>query len=57
MSGKRYPEEVIIKGVKQVNERALPVAGIATRLGMLTRNLFAWIKPPYSRRYHAITGV
>ncbi|ASQ27559.1 hypothetical protein B6D48_01290 [Salmonella enterica subsp. enterica serovar Paratyphi B] len=57
MSGKRYPEEFIIKAVKQVIERGHSVSSVATRLDITTHSLYVWIKPPYSRRYHAITGV
>ncbi len=57
MSGKRYPEEFIIKAVKQVIERGHSVSSVSTRLDITTHSLYAWIKPPYSRRYHAITGV
>lgn len=52
MSGKRYPEEFKIKAVKQVVERGHSVSNVATRLDITTHSLYAWIKPPYSRRYH-----
>ncbi len=57
MSGKCYPEAFKIKAVKQVIERGHSVSSVATRLDITTHSLYAWIKPPYSRRYHAITGV
>lgn len=57
MSGKRYPEKFIIKAVKQVIERGHSVSSVATRFDITTHSLYARIKPPYSRRYHAITGV
>src|SRR5690606_6295153 len=44
MSNPRYPEEFKIEAVKQVTERGLPVAGVATRLGMSTHSLYAWVK-------------
>ncbi|WP_139272287.1 transposase, partial [Pseudomonas luteola] len=34
MSKQHYPEEFKIEAVKQVTERGLPVAEVATRLGM-----------------------
>ena len=44
MSNPRYPEEFKIEAVKQVTERGLPVAEVATRLGMSTHSLYAWVK-------------
>ena len=44
MSGKRYPEEFKIEAVKQVTEKGYSVAKVATRLGMTTHSLYAWIK-------------
>ena len=44
MSGKRYPEEFKIEAVKQVTEKGYSVAEVATRLGMTTHSLYAWIK-------------
>ena len=44
MSGKRYPEEFKIEAVKQVTEKGYSVAEVATRLGMNTHSLYAWIK-------------
>ncbi len=52
MSGKRYPEEFIIKAVKQVIERGHSVSSVATRLDITIHSLYAWIKPPHSRRHH-----
>ncbi len=57
MSGKRYPEEFIIKAVKQFIERGHSVSSVATRFDITPHSFYAWKKPPYSRRYHAITGV
>ncbi len=53
MSGKRYPEEFKIKAAKQVIERGHSVSSVATRLDITTHSLYARIKPPHSRRYHA----
>ncbi|AJZ91981.1 transposase [Klebsiella michiganensis] len=44
MSGTRYPEEFKIDAVKQVVDRGHPVSGVATRLGITTHSLYAWIK-------------
>lgn len=44
MSGKRYPEAFKIEAVKQVTEKGYSVAEVATRLGMTTHSLYAWIK-------------
>ncbi|SPZ00144.1 IS3 family transposase [Pseudomonas luteola] len=44
MSKQHYPEEFKIEAVKQVTERGLPVAEVATRLGMSAHSLYAWIK-------------
>ncbi|KYD40339.1 transposase [Salmonella enterica] len=44
MSGKRYPEEFIIKAVKQVIERGHSVSSVATRLDITTHSLYARIK-------------
>ncbi len=44
MSGKRYPEEFKIEAVKQVVDRGHPVSSVATRLGITTHSLYAWIK-------------
>ncbi|HBS6780416.1 TPA: IS3 family transposase, partial [Klebsiella pneumoniae] len=44
MSGKRYPEEFKIEAVKQVVERGHSVSSVATRLGIATHSLYAWIK-------------
>jgi len=43
MSGKRYPEEFKIEAVKQVVDRGHSVASVATRLGVTTKSLYAWI--------------
>lgn len=44
MSGKHYPEEFKIEAVKQVVDRDQSVSSVATRLGLTTRRLYAWIK-------------
>ncbi len=44
MSSKRYPEEFKIEAVKQVVGRGHSVADVASRLGMTTHSLYAWIK-------------
>ena len=44
MSGKRYPEEFKIEAVKQVVDRGHSVSSVATRLGITTHSLYAWIK-------------
>lgn len=44
MSNQRYPEEFKIQAVNQVTEKKLPVAEIATRLGVSTHSLYVWIK-------------
>lgn len=52
MSGKCYLKAFKIKAVKQVIERGHSVSSIATRLDITTHSLYAWIKPPHSRRHH-----
>ena len=44
MSSKRYPEEFKVEAVKQVVDRGHSVADVASRLGMTTRSLYAWIR-------------
>lgn len=44
MSGKRYPEEFKIEAIKQVVDRGHSVSSVATRLGITTHSLYAWIK-------------
>ena len=44
MSNPRYTEEFKIEAVRQVTERGLPVAEVASRLGMSTHSLYAWVK-------------
>jgi len=44
MSNKRYPVEFKIEAVKQVVDRGHSVADVASRLGMTTHSLYAWIK-------------
>lgn len=60
MSGKCYPEAFKIKVVKQVIERGHSVSSVATRLDITIHSLYAWIKPPHSRRHHvdlSLTGI
>lgn len=44
MSNKRYPKEFKIQAVKQVTDRGHRVSEVASRLGMTTHSLYAWIK-------------
>lgn len=44
MSAKRYPEEFKIEAVKQVVYRGHSVSSVATRLGITSHSLYAWIK-------------
>jgi transposase-like protein len=44
MSNSRCLEEFKIQAVNQVIEKKLPVADVATRLGVSTHSLYAWIK-------------
>lgn len=44
MSNKRYPEEFRIEAVRQVTERGHSVAQVASRLGVTTHSLYAWLK-------------
>ena len=44
MSSKRYTEEFKIEAVKQVTERGFGVYDVATRLGVTTHSLYAWIR-------------
>jgi transposase len=44
MSSKRYPDEFKIEAVKQVVEYGHSVADVASRLGVTTHSLYAWIK-------------
>jgi transposase len=44
MSNKRYPDEFKNEAVKQVVDRGHSVADVASRLGMTTHSLYAWIK-------------
>ena len=57
MSNPRYPEEFKIEAVRQVTERGLPVAEVASRLGMSTHSLYAWVKrysKPEKQRVHVV---
>lgn len=51
MSGKRYTDEFKVAAVKQVTERGHRVTEVATRLGITTHSLYAWI-----RRYGGTNG-
>ncbi|MRK20090.1 transposase [Pseudomonas sp. JG-B] len=44
-SNLRNPDEFKIEPAKQVTERGLPVAEVASRLGMSASNLYTWTKP------------
>lgn len=44
MSSKRYTEEFKLEAVKQVTERGFGVYDVATRLGVTTHSLYAWIR-------------
>ena len=44
MSSKRYPDEFKIEAVKQVVDSGHSVADVASRLGMTTHSLYAWIR-------------
>lgn len=44
MSAKRYTEEFKIEAVKQVTERGHRLADVATRLGVTTHSMYAWMK-------------
>ena len=44
MSKKRYTEEFKEAAVKQVVDQGHSVASVASRLGMTTHSLYAWVK-------------
>jgi transposase len=44
MSSKRYTEEFKIEAVKQVTDRGHSVYDVATRLGVTTHSLYAWVR-------------
>lgn len=44
MSSKRYPEEFKREAVRQVTDRGHSVAQVASRLGVTTHSLYAWLK-------------
>ena len=44
MSNKRYPEEFKREAVCQVTDRGYSVAQVASRLGVTTHSLYAWIR-------------
>lgn len=44
MSSKRYPEEFKREAVRQVTDRGHSVAQVASRLGVTTHSLYAWLR-------------
>jgi transposase len=44
MSDKRYTEEFKLEALKQITERGHSVADVASRLGVTTHSLYAWLK-------------
>ena len=44
MSGKRYTDEFKIEAVRQVADRGYSVSDVASRLGITTHSLYAWMK-------------
>lgn len=44
MSSKRYTDEFKIEAVKQVTDRGQKVADVASRLGVTTHSLYAWVR-------------
>ena len=44
MSAKRYTEEFKIEAVKQVTERGHRLAEVASRLGVTTHSMYAWMR-------------
>ena len=44
MSGKRYTDEFKVEAVRQVTDRGYPVREVASRLGVTTHSLYAWLK-------------
>ena len=44
MSSKRYTDEFKIEAVKQITDRGFKVADVATRLGITTHSLYAWLE-------------
>jgi len=44
MSKQRYTDEFKVEAVKQVVDQGYSVASVASRLGMTTHSLYAWIK-------------
>lgn len=43
MSSKRYTEEFKVEAVRQITDRGHPVAEVASRLGVTTQSLYAWL--------------
>jgi transposase len=48
MSDKRYTEEFKQEATKQITERGHSVADVASRFGVTTNNLYAWLNQPQS---------
>jgi transposase-like protein len=44
MSDKRYTQEFKQEAIKQITERGHSVADVASRLGVTTHSLYAWLK-------------
>ncbi len=44
MNSKRYTEEFRIEAVKQVTEQGHRIADVASRLGVTTHSMYAWVK-------------
>ena len=44
MSGKRYADEFKVEAVQQVTQRGYSVGEVASRLGITTHSLYAWMK-------------
>lgn len=55
MSSKRYPEEFKREAVRQVTDRGHSVAQVASRLGVTTHSLYAWLRKygPQSSEHQA----
>ena len=44
MNSKSYTEEFRIEAVKQVTEQGHRIADVASRLGVTTHSMYAWVK-------------
>lgn len=44
MSDKRYTDEFKQEAIKQITDRGHSVADVASRLGVTTHSLYAWLK-------------